>query len=127
MITRTKQAVEDPETKRRRLQAEDRADKSRTDATQRDLQSLTDQLLRIFGRKSPLAALPAGFPGFTTPGTSPAPGVGGGYPPAPGGAPPAPTYGGGGGNSSGGSFDPGSVFYDPRQPGDYPEYDYLTP
>src|SRR5262245_30968847 len=84
---------EDPATARARQQAESRAEKNRTDATQRDLGRLTEELLRTFGRRGLGTSLGGGLPG-----------AGGGVGAAAG--------GGGGVAAGGGSYDPGAIFVD---------------
>jgi hypothetical protein len=93
MSFKVKQPKEDPKTAQARQQAEDRARNTRVDATKRDLDRLTEELLRAFGRRTSFAGLSAGIGG----------GLGGG---SYGG-----VSGGGGGGSGGGGFGGGS--YDP--------------
>lgn len=100
---KAKAPKEDPETKRRREQAQDRADTARNTATQRDLDSLTEELLRVFGRKG--SVINALF----SPGSLGGSPTGGGVAAAGGGG----AGGGGGVAAGGGSFDPGAFFVDP--------------
>lgn len=65
---KAKPPQEDPETKKRREQAEQRAESSRIDETQRDLGRLTDELLRAFGRRTTLGSLAGGAPTFASAG-----------------------------------------------------------
>lgn len=99
MSFKVKGPKEDADTKRQREQAEARAESSRTDSTKRDLDRLTEDLLRAFGRRSALGGLAGGAPTADASGG----GTGAGF---------------GGGTGEGGSFDPGFLF-DPLDEGEF--------